>query len=601
MPQEMSLAKDPFVNGQPIEAYLYKDAAECPICFLYYPPYLNKTRCCDQAICSECFVQIKRPDPHPPEHADSAVLLLPPTENVGSEDVEVDGALVSEPAACPFCVQPQFGVTYETPPFRRGLIYMNRGSTHPLTNPNEAMSSSSSLASAKSVGAQISPAVFSRRRTTSVSATSSTVITTDRIRPDWHQKLAGARAHAARRSAAATALHTAAYLMGNRNNESDGRGFAAFSRRNMLRRAGGNDALPVGASAAHMNMLALMSERYAASGPLSEGSASGLVPPNASSRRSRMDDLEEMMMMEAIRLSLASEEERRKREEKDAKKEAKKKDKENKKAEKIARRTATYQSGPEHAITSLDRPTNDSTSSIVSLQGDKGKEILRSGVVPTAERSSDASPSSSMTVSIPAEATAESAQSHLQRARAQLQPSDALPTPYTSNPYRPSHLRNLSNASSSVSSVEDSAIASLDHGFHQSNSSFEAPSDSSRVNILVRGSTQDTLLSGTPPGGGAGIEPMFNFRSLAAMVGKDETSDPNVNIEHARKSLDNEPQKDHQRIDEPAPISVNSGAQTIMATAHSSQANIHHGYRDEASDFKGLETRINIDGTEGIS
>lgn len=65
-PRELQLPKDPFVNGQPIEVYLYKDATECPICFLYYPPYLNRTRCCDQPICSECFVQIKRPDPHPP-------------------------------------------------------------------------------------------------------------------------------------------------------------------------------------------------------------------------------------------------------------------------------------------------------------------------------------------------------------------------------------------------------------------------------------------------------------------------------------------------------------------------------------------------------
>src|SRR5205814_1664603 len=55
-PREIQLPKDPYVNGIPIEAFLYKDATECPICFLYYPPYLNRTRCCDQPICSECFV-----------------------------------------------------------------------------------------------------------------------------------------------------------------------------------------------------------------------------------------------------------------------------------------------------------------------------------------------------------------------------------------------------------------------------------------------------------------------------------------------------------------------------------------------------------------
>ncbi|KAF9632138.1 Protein SIP5 [Lasiodiplodia theobromae] len=80
-PQEVMLPKDPFVNGQRLEAFLYKDASECPICFLYYPPYLNMTRCCDQPICSECFVQIKRPDPHPPEHHDpNDPHAPPPTE-----------------------------------------------------------------------------------------------------------------------------------------------------------------------------------------------------------------------------------------------------------------------------------------------------------------------------------------------------------------------------------------------------------------------------------------------------------------------------------------------------------------------------------------
>ena len=65
-PREMRLPHDPFVNGQPLEVFLYKDATECPICFLTYPPYLNRTRCCDQPICTECFVQIKRVDPHLP-------------------------------------------------------------------------------------------------------------------------------------------------------------------------------------------------------------------------------------------------------------------------------------------------------------------------------------------------------------------------------------------------------------------------------------------------------------------------------------------------------------------------------------------------------
>lgn len=62
----------------------------------YYPPNINHSRCCDQAICTECFVQIKRAEPNPTH-------------------------LVSEPAACPYCVQDNFGVVYTPPPWRAGL------------------------------------------------------------------------------------------------------------------------------------------------------------------------------------------------------------------------------------------------------------------------------------------------------------------------------------------------------------------------------------------------------------------------------------------------------------------------------------------------
>jgi hypothetical protein len=211
-PREIQLPKDPYVNGLPIEAYLYRETAECPICFLYYPPYLNRTRCCDQPICSECFVQIKRPDPHPPEHAQ------PGEERPPEEEAEM---LVSEVAACPYCTAPDFGVTYEPPHFRRGLAYANQANGHPLKNLNSAMSSSSSLQSG------------GRRRATSLSATAPNVITTDKVRPDWAKKLADARAHALRRSAAATALHNAAYVLGHQG-DSQLRGGLLSRRRRTL-------------------------------------------------------------------------------------------------------------------------------------------------------------------------------------------------------------------------------------------------------------------------------------------------------------------------------------------------------------------------------
>lgn len=95
------------------EAALYRDAVECPICFLvcssrlfvflaeshaiqYYPANINHSRCCDQTICTECFVQIKR--------------IEPTTTH-----------LVSEPAACPYCVQDNFGVVYSPPSWRTGI------------------------------------------------------------------------------------------------------------------------------------------------------------------------------------------------------------------------------------------------------------------------------------------------------------------------------------------------------------------------------------------------------------------------------------------------------------------------------------------------
>ncbi|CAO3622991.1 unnamed protein product [Cunninghamella blakesleeana] len=60
---------------------LYKDTVDCPICFLYYPPFINRTRCCNNFICTECFLRLKRSDDSP-----------------------------SETIPCPFCNQPNLGI-----------------------------------------------------------------------------------------------------------------------------------------------------------------------------------------------------------------------------------------------------------------------------------------------------------------------------------------------------------------------------------------------------------------------------------------------------------------------------------------------------------
>ncbi|KAF2204822.1 hypothetical protein GQ43DRAFT_408776 [Delitschia confertaspora ATCC 74209] len=484
-PQEVQLPKDPYVNGQRIEVFLYKNAAECPICFLYYPPYLNKTRCCDQPICSECFVQIKRPDPHPPEHhGDDGA-------NTTASEQPEDGQLVSEPASCPFCVQPEFGVTYEPPPFRRGLVYANQVQ-HP-----SAMSSTSSLGS-QGLSTSSAPG---RRRATSLAATDSHVITTDRVRPDWAKKLADARSHALRRAAAATALHNAAYMMGNLQQQ-DHRGFTLGRRRRTMF---GSDSAGSSGHATprrdrESDINALLG---AASGSRNDGN-NDLLPGRHSSRRpNRIEDLEELMMMEAIRLSLAAEEDRKKKEEKEASKEAKKAEKKKaKEAKKVGKAQRKIGSGF-HPIPGLD-PEEVAGSSTTA---GKGKAVDRSG----GYAFNADEPSSSK----------HDPQKHLEQSRAQIQSqtSSTGNTPSSLDPFaeQGAHreiLRTLSNTSS-VSSLAESDQGSLHRagnaGFEASGSSLEPSPNASGLSI-----NRDE----TP-----GTEPMFNFRSLAAVIDKDSKDD----------------------------------------------------------------------------
>ncbi|KAH0536200.1 hypothetical protein FGG08_006908 [Glutinoglossum americanum] len=566
VPLEVHLPEDPYVDGRPLEAVLYKEAIECPICFLYYPPYLNKTRCCDQPICSECFVQIKRPDPHPPEHSDPTPPNLGGASSQSREATE-DGALVSEPAACPFCVQPEFGVTFEPPPFRRGSAYANQSFAHPLASASSAMSSSSSLSSFPGSGSSVTPnAPTSRRRTTSISASASTVITTDKIRPDWAQKLANARSHAARRAAAATALHTAAYLMNN-GNSSEVRGFGGFGRRGGLvrRSAMGNDS-PGSASGTgtprggeeriSFTALAAMAERQGSSsnrgdlGTLGASLADGMLGrvggDLASRRRTRMMDLEDMMLMEAIRLSLAEEEERKKKEEKEEKKNAKKKEKENKKA---AKRGLSFGVGNESSSSAPPAAYDSGNCSPTfeeATHGDtKGKSVDRSGTrepgsAPSTLRNAVTEEASSRAKLLPSPMSGSPFASHgaTETCDYQAQPPHHLhpSAQNASQPFHPSHLRHMSNTSSSASSI-DSAPGSLRSGIH----AFEGSPNTSGLSLSHGHATYDhpdSFRSATPPGGGAGTEPMFNFRSLAAVIGDEEKEAEANHIEHPASAHD---------------------------------------------------------------
>jgi hypothetical protein len=557
-PLEVRLPEDPYVDGRPVEAVLYKEAIECPICFLYYPPYLNKTRCCDQPICSECFVQIKRPDPHPPEHGEP----VSPTASGTSPQAVEDGALVSEPAACPFCVQPEFGVTFEPPPFRRGLAYANQLPAHPLAGASSAMSSSSSLSSFPGNGSPMTPT--SRRRTTSISAGASTVITTDRIRPDWAQKLANARNHAARRAAAATALHTAAYLMNTNANE--GRGFGGLGRRGgLMRRSGlGNDS-PGSASGAGtprgaeerigFAALAAMTERQGSSsnrgdlGGFGASFADGILGRPAGDlstrRRNRMMDLEDMMLMEAIRLSLAEEEERKKKEEKEEKKNAKKKEKENKKAAKKGLNLSIGNDSSSSAPPAIYGSGNGSSSTLgdVAYGDSKGKSVDRSGTresgsISSTLKNAGAEEASSRIKLPPSPTGFASFTSHgaTESGDYPIQPHHLHPSMQnTSQPFHPSHLRKMSNTSSSASSSIDSAAGSLRSGLH----AFDGSPNTSGLSLGYGAATYDhadSFRSATPSSGGAGTEPMFNFRSLAAVIGDEEKEAEASHIERSTTS-----------------------------------------------------------------
>jgi hypothetical protein len=470
---------------------------------MYYPPHLNKTRCCDQPICSECFVQIKRPDPHPPEHHDED----------GNPSTDEEGLLVSEPAACPFCVTPEFGVSYQSPSFRRGLVYSGPvSSPAPTSNPSP---DASTLTLAVPHG---------RRRTTSLSASAPTVITTDRVRPDWAKKLADARAHALRRSAAATALHNAAYMLGNQP-PSDSRSFGGLGRRRRTLLAD-NSASASGSGTPRQDngQVGSLSELIAHI----EGQGSS-TEPRPSGRRSRAHDLEDLMMMEAIRLSLASEEDRKKKEEKEVRKESKRREKEAakdaKKAEKVAKKSGSLYSASMNGSTVAWSDMTRSTSNIprpqtavstASSPPPAAPPIVGKGKAPATTAygfNPLTEPTSTLNTEV-AEQTADS-QRHLEESRANL-PQTTQPISFPEALQNRSHLRHISNASSAASSMLDSAP-----GSYQQRTPNHQMSPNASATVLDDGTGTPDTQSGTP-GNDVTTESMFNFKSLTEMIRNDD-------------------------------------------------------------------------------
>ncbi|SPO05549.1 related to regulator protein Sip5 [Cephalotrichum gorgonifer] len=481
--RELALPNEPLVNGQPLEVALYRTSEDCPICFATYPNYLNYTRCCGHMICSECFVQIKRPDPHIPEnHGEpGAEGANAPRPDAGP--IETHSLLVSEPAVCPYCTQPEFGVTYEPPPFRRGLIYAT-----PYLFGSSAMSSQTSLHSNVTPASPTSPASGGRRRGQSLSATAPNVVTTDRIRPDWALKLAAQKTTQARRAAAATALHQAAFIMYNPERQfTIGSRTSRFMRRNTGGNSSGSQEVQPDAGG---------------------GGAPAGAAPTGNPENDRLLQFEEVMMAEAIRLSLAAEEERRRKvereAEKEAKKEAKRREKEDRKAAKAQKQSGSFYGNGQAS-------TSRSSVSLVlgRRRGNSGASNLRMESTPELTREESSGSASSGGAPLSPEQSQQSSKGKAVDRGAATQadkvagPSSSMAIPQSSH-RGPSHLRQTSNISSLSSSLADSHMGSYTgQGFVGRSGDSSVPADSS-----------------TGAGAG-GPESLFNFASMATTLGID--------------------------------------------------------------------------------
>ncbi|KAI7874805.1 hypothetical protein K492DRAFT_174109 [Lichtheimia hyalospora FSU 10163] len=230
------------IQEQDIKKALYKDAVECPICFLYYPANINHARCCDQPVCTECFLQIKRPVDTP-----------------------------SSPATCPFCMVDHFGVVYKPPTWKdsRSNNSPGRSKVSPTTQARSNASTATATATAAIEGAELP-----RRK--NISHNSPDVVLVDHVRPDW-------------KNPKATDSSSSSSPVPPRRN-SDGRPAFFRNRRGILTRP---------------------NRSQSAATPLHHTTTQSNHPPHQQQRTSYygMDfDIEEYMIMEAIRLSLQDQE-----------------------------------------------------------------------------------------------------------------------------------------------------------------------------------------------------------------------------------------------------------------------------------------------------
>lgn len=211
-------------------------------------------------------------------------------------------------------------------------------------------------------------------------------------------------------------------------------------------------------------------------------------------RRTRMDDLEEMMFMEAVRLSLAAEEERKRKEAKSLRKEAKKRENAEKKALK--------KQGKDPYGGSISGASGSSLS--LGLGRKRGNSVASNLRVEATVQGATQSEIDDKQIASQVPHNNKAGESTDKGKAVDRRPQDTANEGGTSAamPIRSggSHLRQISNASSLGSSLADSPSGSyLGPGF--------AGVDGQGQGRAEQGDRDD------------GNEPMFNFRSLAELVG----------------------------------------------------------------------------------
>lgn len=226
-------AQNKYLPNNDLKLNIYKNGMECPICFLYYPNPLNYSKCCQQPICTECFVQIKRSEPHFPHDE------VDPTNGPQDDSEKDPNLLISEVANCPYCATPDFHITYVRSPERKTGIggiapYLfqpiqltKKRSKSAINNKNNKNTNDVKNIvknSDKSICADTSDnkSIVTNSEHSSIStipidkfkeATKKSFISSDDIRPMWEIKLNKERARLAKRSANATAIHVSNQLI----------------------------------------------------------------------------------------------------------------------------------------------------------------------------------------------------------------------------------------------------------------------------------------------------------------------------------------------------------------------------------------------------